>query len=160
MASSSSHPSPYLVENLESTPTLEIKNPQVKQLFSTLQSIAVICRFNGFWPIYFDLHQWIYTNWTTNFQILLCSKGFFVVQFKSQGDYQKMLSQGPWFWGRARIFITPWFPEFDANSMEITKMSVCLRLPNFPLPFWHHLLLEDIGNILVVFIKSDCERNE
>ena len=40
-----SFPSPYLVENLESTPTLEIKNLQVKQIFNTLQSVAVICCF-------------------------------------------------------------------------------------------------------------------
>ena len=75
--------SPYFVEKMESTLTLEIKNPQVTKLFSTLQSVAVICRFNGFWPRSFDLHQWVYTNWTTNCQILLCSKGFFVVQFES-----------------------------------------------------------------------------
>ena len=47
-ASSSSQPSPYLVEKLESTQTLEIKNPQVKQLFSTLQSVAIIYCFKGF----------------------------------------------------------------------------------------------------------------
>ena len=74
----------YFVEKMESTPTLEIKNPQVTKLFSTLQTVAVICRFNGFWPRSFDLHQRVYTNWTTNYQILLCSKGFFVVQFESQ----------------------------------------------------------------------------
>ena len=94
-ASSSPQNSPYFVEKMESTPTLEIKNPQVTKLFSTLQFVAVICRFNGFWPRYFDLHQWVFTNWTTNCQILLCSKGFFVVQFDSQEDYQKMLTQGP-----------------------------------------------------------------
>jgi len=94
-ASTSSQPSPYIVEKLDSSPILEIKHPQVKQLFSTLQSHAVICRFNGFWPRYFELHQWVYSNWTTNSQILLCSKGFFVVQFESQEEYQKALSQGP-----------------------------------------------------------------
>jgi hypothetical protein len=91
----SSQPSPYIVDKLDSTPTLDIKNPQIKQLFSTLQSAAVICRFNGYWLRSFELHQWIYTNWTTNCQILLCSKGFFVVQFDSREDYQKIFSQGP-----------------------------------------------------------------
>ena len=159
-ASTSSQPSPYIVEKLDSSPILEIKHPQVKQLFSTLQSHAVIFQFNGFWPRSFELHQWVYSNWTTNCQILLCSKGFFVVQFESQEEYQKALSQGPWFWGRARLFITPWFPEFDANSMVVTKMSVWVRLPNLPLPFWHHQVLEDIGNLLGRFIKSDSERKE
>ena len=36
VASYSSYPILYLVEKLESTPTLEIKNSQVKQLFTML----------------------------------------------------------------------------------------------------------------------------
>lgn len=87
---SSSQPNLYIVEKLDSSPILEIKNPQVKQLFSTLQSHAIICRFNGFWPISHELHQWIFTNWIINCKILLCSKGFFVVQFESQEDYHKV----------------------------------------------------------------------
>ena len=39
-------------------------------------------------------------------------------------------------------------------------MPVWVRLPNLPLPFWHHLVLEDIGNLLDRFIKSDCGRKE
>jgi len=153
-------PSPYIVEKLESTPVLEIKNDQVKGLFKSLQAKAVICRFNGFWPKSHDLHCWIFQNWTANCQILLCTKGFFIVQFESLEEYQKVLLQGPWFWGRAGLFITPWFPEFDANTMVVTKMPVWVRLPNLPLPYWHHLVLEDIGNLLGSFIKSDKERQD
>ena len=153
-------PAHTFVGKLESTPVLEIKNEQVKGLFSSLQAEAVICRFNGFWPKSHDIHAWIFQNWTTNCQILLCSKGFFIVQFDSPDEYQKVLLQGPWFWGRAGLFITPWFPEFDANTMVVTKMPVWVRLPNMPLPFWHHLVLEDIGNLLGRFIKSDNERKD
>jgi len=153
-------PGPYIVEKLDDIPALEVKITEVKNLFNTLQKHALICRFNGFWPRSFDLHNWIHSNWTTSCQVLLCSKGFFVVQFESQEDYQKILVQGPWFWGRAGLFITPWFPEFDADTMVVTKMPVWVRLPNLPLPFWHHEVLEDIGNRLGKFIISDEERRE
>lgn len=156
----SSQPKPYIVEKLDVIPSLEVKNNEVTKLFNTLQTHALICRFNGFWPRSFDIHNWIYTQWTTNCQILLCSKGFFVVQFESKEDYQRIIEQGPWFWGRAGLFLTPWFPEFDANSMVVTKMPVWVRLPNLPLPFWHHQVLEDIGNLLGKFIKSDSDLNE
>jgi len=153
-------PGPYIVEKLDDIPALEVKITEVKNLINTLQTHAIICRFNGFWPRSLDLHNWIHTNWTTSCQVLLCSKGFFVVQFESQEDYQKILMQGPWFWGRAGLFITPWFPEFDADNMVVTKMPVWVRLPNLPLPFWHHEVLEDIGNRLGKFIISDEERRE
>jgi len=157
---SSAQPRPYIVEKMDEIPSLEVKNPEVKNLFKTLQTHALICRFNGFWPRSYDLHNWIYTNWTIDCQILLCSKGFFTVQFEKQEDCQKVITQGPWFWGRAGLFLTPWFPEFDANSMVVTKMPVWVRLPNLPLPFWHHMVLEDIGNLLGSFIKRDPDRNE
>jgi len=153
-------PGPYIVEKLDDIPALEVKITEVKNLFNTLQSQALICRFNGFWPRSADLHNWIHSNWTTSCQVLLCSKGFFVVQFESQEEYQKVLVQGPWFWGRAGLFITPWFPEFDADTMVVTKMPVWVRLPNLPLPFWHHEVLEDIGNRLGKYIISDEERRE
>lgn len=107
----SQQPKPYIVEKLDDIPSLEVKNTKVTKLFSTLQTHALICRFNGFWP-------------------------------------------------RSYRFLNPWFPDFDANSMVVTKMSVWVRLPNLPLPFWHHLVLEDIGNLLGKFIKSDTDRHE
>jgi len=153
-------PGPYIVEKLDDIPALEVKNTEVKNLFNTLQTHALVCRFNGYWPRSFDLHNWISSNWTKSCQVLLCSKGFFVVQLESQEDYQKILMQGPWFWGRAGLFITPWFPEFDADTMVVTKMPVWVRLPNLPLPFWHPEVLEDIGNRLGKYIISDEERRE
>ena len=42
----------------------------------------------------------------------------------------------------------------------VTKIPVWVRFPNLPLPFCHHLVLEEIGNILGTFIKSDSNRNE
>ena len=49
-ASSSPQNSSYFVEKMESTPTLEIKNPQVTKILSTLQSVAVICHLMVFGP--------------------------------------------------------------------------------------------------------------
>ena len=57
-------------------------------------------------------------------EIHLCSKGFFIVNFSSSEDKDTILKEGPWFWGSTGLFITPWFLEFDANTMEVTKMPV------------------------------------
>ncbi|KAH9303179.1 hypothetical protein KI387_014762, partial [Taxus chinensis] len=44
--------------------------------------------------------------------------------FKDVGEYQKCISDGPWFWDNAGLFLSPWFPEFDLNSFTITKILV------------------------------------
>lgn len=57
-----------------------------------------------------------------------------------------------------KLFISPWFPDFDPNTMVVTKMSVWVRLPNLPLHFCHKAVLTDIGNNLGKFIKIDQTR--
>jgi len=54
--------------------------------------------------------------------------------------------------------MTPWFPDLDANIMEVSKMLVWVRLQNLPLHFWHHKVLTTIGNTLGKFLKTDGDR--
>lgn len=128
-------PGPYIVEQRTQTPALQIDLPEVKKIHSDLASLAVICRFNGFWPKTDALRQWIFSTWTTNCDIHLCSKGFFIVKFDTAKEKDYALHEGPWFWGNAGLFMTPWFPGFDPSTMVVSKMSVWVRLHNLPLHF-------------------------
>ena len=157
---SANDPFPYIVEKLEEFPTLEVRNPEVTQLFCTFESTAVICIFNGLWPFSKGLNIWIYSNWTEKCEILLCSKGYFTICFSFEEEYNKTFEEGPWFWGRAGLFITPWFQGFHPNSMRVSKMPVWVKLPNLPLPLWHHEALEEIGNALGRYIKADRVGNK
>lgn len=82
---------------MEQPPTFEVDLPRVYTLFSSLLSKAIICRFNVFWPKLDALHQWVFSTWTTNCDIYLCSKGFFIIQFDTQKDLDFALNEGPWF---------------------------------------------------------------
>lgn len=119
---------------------------------------VVICRFNGFWPKFDALHQWIFSTWIPNCEIYLCPKGFFIVRFITKQERDNIINQGPWFWGNAGLFITPWFPDFDANTMVVSTMPFWVRLHNLPLHFWHHKILIAIGNSLGKFLKLDEDR--
>lgn len=128
--------------------------PEVTSLHNDLSKNAVICRFNGFWPKSDALHQWIYSTWTTNCEIYLCPKGFFIVRFNTEQEKDSIINQGPWFWGSAGLFTTPWFSDFDANTMIVSKMPVWVRLHGLPLHFWHRKVLTAIGK----FLKMDEDR--
>ena len=73
----------YIVEKLDEVPTLEVNNSKVNEIFLSLIYEVMIYRFNGLWPQWVDLHQWVYSNWSKNYKIILFSKGFFVVHFYS-----------------------------------------------------------------------------
>eukprot|EP00253_Pinus_taeda_P011765 PITA_11765 len=115
-------------------------------------------RFNGYWPKTDALDQWVYTSWTSKCEIYLCPKGFFIVRFSTELERDNIINQGPWFWGNAGLFLTPWFPDFDANTMVVSTMPVLVRLHNLPLHFWHRKALTTIGNSLGKHLKIDEDR--
>lgn len=128
-------PGPYIVEYKLEAPMLTVYLPEVIDLYIDLSQKSVICRFNGFWPNSDALHQRIFSTWSINCEIYLCPKGFFTVRFNNKQDRDNIINQGPWFWGNAGLFITPWFLEFDANTMIVSTMPVWVRLHNLPLHF-------------------------
>jgi len=151
-------PGPYRVEQRKQTPILTIDLPEVNNSHADFSSLAVICRFNGFWPKTDALRQWIFSTWSTNCDIHLCSKGFFIVKFDTVNEKEYVLHEGPWFWGNARLFITPWFSSFNPSSIVVSKMPVWVRLHNLPLHFWLPKVFEAMGNAIGKYVKQDVER--
>jgi len=76
------------------------------------------------------------------------------LKFDTDMDYA--LEELPWFWGSVVLFMIPWFAIFDANTMVVSKMSVWVKLHNLALYFWHHKVLEGIGNSLGKFLNVDA----
>ena len=71
--------------------------------------------------------------------------GFFIVLFDFSEDYQKALTEGPWFRGTAGLFLTPWFPDFDPSTAVITKLPIWVRLPNLSAHLWHFAVFQGLG---------------
>jgi len=82
------------------------------------------------------------------------------VIFVDDDDYQKALTEGPWFWDSAGLFLTPWFPDFDPSTATITKLPIWVRLPNLPAHLWHFAVFEGIGNKLGRHLATDTSRGE
>lgn len=47
---------------------------------------------------------------------------------------------------------------FYSTTMVVSEMPLWVRRQNLPLHFWHHKVLEGIGNSLRKFIKIDVDR--
>lgn len=153
-------PKPFSVDKLEEVSSIEINDPSLDLNHQIFAETGIICRFNGLWPRTADLYQWIHSNWTKKCKVHLCSKGFFIVLFGKNEDYQRVLSDGPWFWNSAGLFLTPWFQDFDPSSAVITKLPIWVRLHNLPAHLWHQAVFEGIGNSLGRFLNTDYSRAE
>ena len=125
----------YIVDKSEEVPTLEITQPKVIWNILQFKEQTLIYRFIGFCPKTKYILPWIGSEWPEESQVLLSSKGFFLVIFPSQEDLLSVTRKGPWFWGFAGLFITPWFPKFDPLTMVVTKVPIWVQLLNLPIHF-------------------------
>ena len=133
-------------------------DPAVIGIYNAYSAKGIIGRLHGFWPGTADLYHWIHTSWTEDCEISLCNKGFFTVYFNKQEGYQKAMENGPWFWGKAGLFMTPCLPDFDPNKMSVTRTPIWVRLLKLPLHFWSSKSLEAISNKIGFFLKIDLDR--
>jgi len=104
---------PFIVEKVEDVLAVEITHPYLDGIYDWFVGNGHIFCFDGLWPHSIDLYQWIRSTWTKACRALFFSKGFIIIIFDNIVDYHNALSKRPWFWGKIRLFLTPWFPYFD-----------------------------------------------
>jgi hypothetical protein len=150
--------SAFIVEQCAEPPTTEVEDPQVYGYAFIYQAKALICRFNGLWPSASALKEWVNKTWSEGHEMFFCSKGFFIVNFSTEVECQRVLEQGPWFWGRSGLSMQRWFPDFNPLTMTAMTTPVWVRLPNLPLHFYSSSFLPTLGNALGRFIKIDTDR--
>jgi hypothetical protein len=150
--------SAFIVEQSTEPPTTEVEDPHVYASSFIYQRKSLICHFNGLWPSTFALREWVNKTWSSDHELFLCSKGFFIVNFSTEEDCQRMLEQGPWFWGRSGLSMQKWFPDFNPLTMIAMTTPVWVRLPNLPLHFYTPYFLPTLGNALGRFIKLDTDQ--
>jgi hypothetical protein len=150
--------SAFIVEQSAEPPTTEVEDPHVYGSAFIYQKKSLICRFNGLWPSASALREWVNKTWSSGHELFFCSKGFFIVNFSTEADCQRVLEQGPWFWGRSGLSMQRWFPDFNPLAMTAMTTPVWVRLPNLPLHFYTPSFLPTLGNVLGRFIKIDTDR--
>ena len=74
-----------------------------------------------------------------------------MIDFDNQEDISTIVEVGPWFWGRSRLFMQPWNPNFNPSTTSISTVSVWVRLPNLPLHLWNDPSLRSIGDAIGQF---------
>lgn len=86
---------------------------------------------------YPDLLRRLQLLWkTSEFDLLLLGKGWFVVNFKTKVMRCKILSEGPHFYGSNFIHLDRWTPNFDPQRAEITTTMAWVRFPTVSLEYY------------------------
>lgn len=70
---------------------------------------------------------------TLRFHIIDLENDYFLVRFKSEGDVDFVLAQGPWTIMGHYLIVKPWNPHFDCSTEEIESVIAWIRLPGMAL---------------------------
>ncbi|KAK9983794.1 hypothetical protein SO802_033319 [Lithocarpus litseifolius] len=78
---------------------------------------------------------------------------YFLIIFKLEEDYWKVINEGPWFIGQQILFVRQWSPGFHPSEARITTTAVWATLLELPIELYDRSILQRIGNQLDNLLK-------
>jgi hypothetical protein len=81
---------------------------------------------------------------------------YFLIRFKLEEDYWKVVNGGPWFINQQFLTIRRWSPGFRPSEAKISTTAVWARLPELPIELYDMNILRRIGNQLGSLLKIDA----
>ena len=81
---------------------------------------------------------------------------YFLIRFKLEDDYWKVVNGGPWFINQQFLTIRRWSLGFCPSEAKISTTAVWARLPELPIELYDMNMLRKIGNQLGSLLKVDA----
>ncbi|XP_057836070.2 uncharacterized protein LOC131046358 [Cryptomeria japonica] len=131
-------------------PVLVISPESVHEDIAYWSQHVLICKFLGIRIPLSALESWIRRTWHVegDFDLLVAANGYFMVDFSSISDRNRVFEGGPYFYNHVGLFIKPWHSGFNATEDLPTRVPVWVRLPWLPLEFWREDILLRIAALL------------
>ena len=81
--------------------------------------------------------------------------GFFLTRFYLREDFETVLKRGPWFIGEFFQSITPWEPNFQPATANVSSIAVWIRLNELSIEYYHAEVLHQIGKTIGNVLRVD-----
>ncbi|KAJ8755060.1 hypothetical protein K2173_016613 [Erythroxylum novogranatense] len=82
---------------------------------------------------------------------------FYLAKFQEEGDYFKVLTEGPWVVFGQVVAVQRWSPSFRPSQATISQTIVWIRIPNLPISHYHPEILSVVGDLVGSTIRLDEE---
>lgn len=82
---------------------------------------------------------------TQGFYIIDLDNDYYLILFKSKGDAEFVLTQGPWTIMGHYLTMQPWTPHFDSSKAVIVSVIAWIRLPGMALHYYYKKILRLMG---------------
>ncbi|KAJ8769482.1 hypothetical protein K2173_002972 [Erythroxylum novogranatense] len=82
---------------------------------------------------------------------------FFLVKFQEEGDYFRVLTEGPWVVFRQVIAVQRWSPSFRPSQAAVSRVVVWVRIPKLRFSHYHPRILSALGDLIGSTVRLDEE---
>lgn len=86
------------------------------------------------------------------------AKCFFSFAFSCEEDLSDVLYGGPWVIEKTSLTLKRWSPNLDLNDGIFASSLIWVRLPGFPLEFWHEDVFKGLANSFGELLSVDPMR--
>lgn len=106
---------------------------------------------------YMGLMRKLKKKWNLKGELALADIGckFFVARFTNVGDYNYVLTQGPWMIDDNYLTIRKWIPNFIPDESPIKVLTTWVRIPHLAVEYFDVNFLHKIGSKIGKVLRID-----
>ncbi|KAE8695270.1 hypothetical protein F3Y22_tig00110722pilonHSYRG00004 [Hibiscus syriacus] len=94
-----------------------------------------------------------------NFQLIDLDNNYYLVHLENEGDYTRVLTDGPWVIFSDYLIVQPWSRDFSTSEDHPSKVIVRIHLLGLPYQYYSKALFKLIGSEVGNVIKVDYNTN-
>ncbi|GMY19594.1 hypothetical protein FCV25MIE_14833 [Fagus crenata] len=147
-----------LEDNMEDDiPVILLSKAEKERIHAPWRSALIIKAFGksvGF--KYMDFKTRSLWKLVGDMQCIDLGNDYFLIRFKLEEDYWRVVNGGPWFINQQFLTIRRWSPGFRPSEARISTTAVWARLPELPIELYDMSILRRIGNQLGHLLKVDA----
>ncbi|XP_059071415.1 uncharacterized protein LOC131866220 [Cryptomeria japonica] len=120
-------------------------------------ALSLVRKFMGTRPNTDVVRSFAKRRWHLKGQIEITAmaKGFFSFVFSCEEDLSDVLCGGPWVIGKTSLALKHWSLNLDLNDGIFGSSPIWVRLPGFPLEFWHEDVFKGLASSFGELLSVD-----
>ncbi|MBA0808955.1 hypothetical protein Gohar_024652, partial [Gossypium harknessii] len=143
---------------VDGMPTIAFSE-RIKIILFKEMDLTIVLKLLGRNIGYNSLHNRILSLWkpAKSFHLMDTVNGYFLVKFQNIGDYNKVLTQGPWIIYGQYLTVQPWTREFNPLQPYPSVVLAWIRLPGLPRYLYNRKIIEAIGGLIGKVVRLDFQ---
>lgn len=139
---------------------IRISNENWLESVNEMKEKAFFFKWLGPWPSVSIIRQGSRSLWGVECRFKTLANGFYLGIAPSRADKANILKKGPYLLEGKGIILKEWTPNFDPTKEKVQSFPIWINLHNLPVEYWGEKVMEEIGNTIGEYVRSEVVLNK